>query len=142
MARTPIDLTGQRFGRLVVVRFECKEASSPVLPLTYRWLCRCDCGTEKVVAASSLRSGHVKSCGGCVVYTGTRTLDLAGQRFGRLTVLTPAGTNRRHGATWTCRCDCGNETVVDARNLRAGNTKSCGCLKAEYFASLKRAGTS
>ena len=48
------DMTGQRFGRTVVVRH---FASKPA-----RWLCRCDCGTEHVARAASLRNGQTKSC--------------------------------------------------------------------------------
>lgn len=52
------NLAGQRFDRLVVL--ERGENSSTG---TVRWLCRCDCGTEKVVLAASLRSGVTRSCG-------------------------------------------------------------------------------
>ena len=63
----------------------------------------------------------------------SRCMDLTGQRFGKLTVLHrvedriyPSGT---HEVRWLCRCDCGNETEVAGKSLRAENgTKSCGCL--------------
>lgn len=48
-----IDITGQRFGRLVVVEY--------VKPS--RWLCRCDCGRETIVRQPSLRNNVTKSCG-------------------------------------------------------------------------------
>lgn len=53
-----IDLTGQRFGRLVVLKRveNTKKGSS-------RWLCRCDCGETKIHTAGILNSGDVKSCG-------------------------------------------------------------------------------
>ena len=35
---------------------------------------------------------------------------------------------RRH---FLCRCECGNETVVEYSHLRGGTTKSCGCLRRE-----------
>jgi hypothetical protein len=55
--------------------------------------------------------------------------DLAGQRFGRLTVKHRAeGAGKPH---WLCQCDCGNQCVVIGENLRSGNTKSCGCLRKE-----------
>lgn len=59
-----------------------------------------------------------------------RKLNLTGQRFGRLVVLTSDRT-RRGTSAWRCRCDCGNETVVATGNLRNGNTSSCGCLRLE-----------
>jgi hypothetical protein len=56
--------------------------------------------------------------------------DLTGRRFGRLTALRPAG--RRHGRVmWLCRCACGRTHEVEARNLRDGNTRSCGRLRRE-----------
>ena len=59
-----IDLTGQRFGRLFVIREAGRDKGGHVL-----WLCRClgktgdDCGKEVIVSASDLRSGKTKSCG-------------------------------------------------------------------------------
>ena len=57
-------------------------------------------------------------------------LNLAGQRFGKLTVLAPAEKVGRYTA-WLCRCECGREAVVATRKLRGGETKSCGCLKPD-----------
>ena len=52
-----IDLTGQRFGRLVVVkRVENKGKS-------VAWECICDCGNKKIVTSIGLTRGHTKSCG-------------------------------------------------------------------------------
>ena len=58
-------------------------------------------------------------------------IDETGNRYGRLTVLEFAGIEKRKHALWRCRCDCGNEIVVQGKNLRSGNTKSCGCLNAD-----------
>jgi hypothetical protein len=52
-----IDLTGQRFGRLVVVSCAGKKKQR------LQWLCRCDCGNEKIIRATSLTSGNTTSCG-------------------------------------------------------------------------------
>lgn len=58
--------------------------------------------------------------------------DLTGMRFGRLTVLGLAGYEPRYKTTtWAVRCDCGNEFRCYRTNLVNGNTKSCGCLKAD-----------
>ena len=59
-----------------------------------------------------------------------KKLDLAGQKFGKLTVLAPVENVGTHTA-WLCRCECGQETVVATRRLRDGRTKSCGCLKPD-----------
>lgn len=55
-----------------------------------------------------------------------KKLDLTGQRFGKLTVLGPA-ENIGTRTAWLCRCDCGQETIVPTRRLRAGRRTSCGC---------------
>ena len=53
-----IDLTGHRFGRLVVIREYGRAKDRQVT-----WLCRCECGAEVVVKAGNLRSGNTQSCG-------------------------------------------------------------------------------
>ena len=59
--------------------------------------------------------------------------NLIGQKFGKLTVESSAGTNKWKHRLWECKCDCGNIVIVDTSRLRNGHTKSCGCLhpKAE-----------
>lgn len=52
------DLTGQRYGRLVVI---CREGSTDTGRAT--WLCKCDCGTVSVKIGKLLVNGHCKSCG-------------------------------------------------------------------------------
>ena len=56
-----IDLTGQRFGRLLVV----KRAGSDKQKRA-KWECQCDCGNEAVVVSSYLINGETKSCG-CLI---------------------------------------------------------------------------
>lgn len=52
-----VDISGERFGRLVAERPLGKIDGK------YRWLCRCDCGNEVVHIVGDLRCGNVKSCG-------------------------------------------------------------------------------
>jgi len=56
-------------------------------------------------------------------------IDIAGQKFNKLTVVSHMGTNEYKKVLWQCICDCGNKIVVPAGALKSGNTKSCGCLK-------------
>lgn len=51
------DLTGMKFGRLTVVKFDHKKGKK-----TY-WLCKCDCGNTKLVRSDCLKQGQVQSCG-------------------------------------------------------------------------------
>lgn len=62
--------------------------------------------------------------------------DLTGQRFGRLTVRERAEkpahiSDKTRGIYWRCDCQCGGSKIVLAYNLKQGNVKSCGCIKAE-----------
>jgi hypothetical protein len=57
--RKLIDLTGQHFGRWTVLALHPKRSKHR----NARWHCVCDCGGERLVAASSLRQGGSKSCG-------------------------------------------------------------------------------
>ena len=57
MGRKTPDLTGQRFGRLVVTE------RGPSSTGHAKWRCRCDCGNEAVVGSNALRSGFTQSCG-------------------------------------------------------------------------------
>ena len=54
-----IDLTGQRFGRLVVLWKQGLDKSKR----NTLWFCRCDCGKEKAVSFGALKSGATQSCG-------------------------------------------------------------------------------
>lgn len=117
-----IDLTGQRFGRLVVLcRAEGKNGRS-------YWLCRCDCGKDCVVQGQLLRNGHTKSCG-CLQTENRLGEDLTGKRYGRLTVLSLVSVKNRD-SLWLCRCDCGKLLEV-RRSLLTAGVKSCGCLGIE-----------
>lgn len=57
-----------------------------------------------------------------------RIKDLSGQRFGRLTAINRTEQKRKSCYLWLCKCDCGNETLVDTYYLTHGQRKSCGCL--------------
>ncbi len=52
--------------------------------------------------------------------------NMEGKVFGLLTVLEFAGYGASGRAKWLCRCECGQEVIVDGANLRCGNSRSCG----------------
>lgn len=125
------DLTGQRFGRLVVIKQVENDAKNGV-----RWLCQCDCGNQCVVLSNTLIKGDTMSCG-CkrseIVHR-LKFKDLVGQRFGKLQVIHQAeyrtdlsGIKKVY---WHCKCDCGNECDVFSGLLSNGHTQSCGCIKS------------
>lgn len=126
-----IEMTGGRYGRLTVLEKVKKDNDTRAF-----WRCRCDCGNEIVASGKDLRSGHTVSCGCyCRESNSTKkTKDMTGKRFGKLTVIERAGTDKFGKATWLCKCDCGNEVIVPGGNLRSGNTTSCGCAFSEIVA--------
>lgn len=125
------DLTGQVFGSLTVLsRAENRGKRAS-------WNCRCSCGNEKIVTAQNLKSGRTKSCGCRRYHREGCHEDLTGKRFGKLTVLYPAGKIDEESAMgWHCRCDCGQETDISERKLLYGISKSCGCLRQETWDNI------
>jgi hypothetical protein len=71
---------------------------------------------------------------------GRPVIDIAGQRFGRLTVVSFHGIHQRNSA-WLCACDCGKPTIATGHKLKSGGTRSCGCLRTEIRTSHGLAGT-
>lgn len=132
------DLTGQRFGRLVVIE-EAPPGRTPKGVAIRRWRCRCDCGNEVTVNQSSLTASKrgTRSCG-CLQREKAheQAVDMTGQRFGRLVVVdkVPLDKPQPNGLTflWRCRCDCGNEVLHQRKTLIAGEATSCGCYQREY----------
>ena len=54
----------------------------------------------------------------------SRTIDITGQKFGKLTAIAYEGKK-----LWRCQCDCGGISTVRGALLRNGHTLSCGCQK-------------
>jgi hypothetical protein len=65
MGRLLVDLTGKRFGRWMVLAIHPKRVryGRRRLAVQALWLCRCDCGTERLMLGSNLRCGVSTSCG-------------------------------------------------------------------------------
>lgn len=112
------DLSGQRFGQLVVLGPSDQRANGFIV-----WDCQCDCGNKKGVTTPNLTSGRTKSCG-CA-----KVRDLTGQQFDKLTVLRKTDLRRNGFVVWECICQCGNTTMVTTNNLTGGTVHSCGCTR-------------
>jgi hypothetical protein len=65
-----------------------------------------------------------KSC----TNTFSKTLNLVGQTFGKLTVISLHGKTRFRYNIWLCKCECGGIKTATTNDLRRGDTRSCGCL--------------
>ena len=116
-----IDITGQKFGRLTVIKQI--KGTRPV-----KWLCKCDCGNEVEVVGKNLRTEKTFSCG-CYnqEQRSNRFIDYTGQKFGKLTVI-KIFEHTIGNIKWLCKCDCGGEIILPSHNI--GRTLSCGCLRS------------
>lgn len=142
MANRLKDLTGQRFGRLVVLELD-QEKSTPKRKF---WKCQCECGNIKSIRTDSLikKQNPTISCG-CYNKERLRETkhhkDYTGQKFGMLTPIKPLykyrgkGDNKR--MIWLCKCDCGNFTEVSSQDFQSRHSKSCGCLKSQGELKIK-----
>lgn len=113
------DLTGQRFGKLVVLQDSNKRASNGAVI----WQCQCDCGNITEVVGSNLtRKTHPTQSCGCK----TNAINLTGQKFHHLLALEPTDKRSNDKIIWKCQCDCGNIHYVHSANLISGAVQSCG----------------
>ena len=115
------DITGQRFGRLLV-KGRVEGNGRPT------WQCHCDCGKQCIVVGEDLRGGKTRSCG-CLRAEGCRrSSDLTGAMFGLWGVIERAGSSSSGEALWLCLCTgCGIERRVRSSQLMWGRSLSCGC---------------
>ncbi|MBO5897533.1 MAG: hypothetical protein J6R04_00815 [Clostridia bacterium] len=132
------DIVGQHFGRWVVVKRE-QDYVSPSGYHRTQWLCKCSCGTERIVDASSLMGGRSISCG-CYkaeITSKTTLIDIINKRFGRLVVLERVEDHITSGGRqiprYLCNCDCGNLHTATSSSLLSGSVKSCGCLQQDVW---------
>lgn len=79
--------------------------------------CKCDCGNIfKLTGTVLKRKNNNLQC----------DCSLIGKRFGNLVI---KSVNRKKSVIYcTCKCDCGNVSIVQYNNLKSGHTSSCGCL--------------
>ena len=94
-------------------------------------ICECECGAIKPVWVINLINNSSKNCG-CgrkEMLRETRTKNLVGQRFGKLTVVELLEeSDKFNRRLYRCRCDCGNEIITSSICLIGKHTSSCGCL--------------
>lgn len=126
--RKIIDLSGRVFNGVVVESCAGKDSTKKTL-----WNCRCFCGMPFQTTGLNLASGNTKSCGCLRRRPADNQVDIVGQTFGRLTVLSrvKSATGRRD--SFLCLCICGKNTVVSNTHLKNGHTQSCGCLLREHL---------
>jgi hypothetical protein len=62
-----------------------------------------------------------------------KTLDLTGQRFGRLTAVSFSRVDHHQKRLWWWQCDCGQRKEINHSLVRQGRISSCGCLAKELL---------
>jgi len=119
------DLTGRQFGHWSVLKRAADYVDRKGQSKQTQYLCRCVCGTEKVVGRNSLVRGSSKSCG-CRQYE-----DLLGKTVGNFEVLELSHVVTKGsmpGAHWKVKClRCGDVVVRRGSDLK--KIQSCGCLR-------------
>ncbi len=134
MANKLKDLTGQRFGKLIVLELD-QEKSTPKRKF---WKCQCDCGNIKSIRSDSLTSKKAPTVS-CGCYNKERLqetkhikYDIQGKRFGKLIAIKPTERrNTQNKTIWYCTCDCGGFAEVLRDDLLRGHTTSCGCNRSK-----------
>lgn len=124
-----IDLTGQRFGRWMVIDRAPDHFTKSGTRITM-WNCACDCGQEKTVSANSLRKGASTSCG-CV-----STSKLIGRNKERAkhNGCRRGNRERLYGVWWAMHQRCYYEKHKDYSEYGGRGISVCEAWKNDYFA--------
>lgn len=111
-----IDLTGKRYGRLVVIERAKNKGSKTA------WLCKCDCGNEKIVSGDKLKTGNTKSCG-CL----NKELTIRRSSTHKM-------TNTRLYRLWLgIKKRCYNKNQPEYKNYGAKGIKMCDEWKNDFI---------
>lgn len=126
-----IDITGQRYGRLVAI-----SKSKNVNGRT-SWLCKCDCGNMKNVTSNSLRRGAIKSCGCIRKEQASSRSKLAGEKRGRQLKKHGGSSERLYGVWKSMNQRCSNHHNSNYQDYGGRGIKVCDEWKNDY-ASFKK----
>lgn len=123
-----INLTGQRREKLLVI----KQLDERTHDGQVQWLCKCDCGNDRVVTTRQFNHNKPTSCG---CWKKPREYpDKTGEQYGKLTVIKKSKKIRTKSGKikvmWECLCDCGNTILIDTSSWNSRAYYSCGCWKS------------
>jgi len=139
---------GTKFSKWTVIGEEVKQETKAGYAAMH--LCRCICGTERLVRKYALVGNKSKGCG-CdnnKDKEGIQRLVLEpGQIFGKLVVEKFDHSERistKNKSTkpfirfyYKCKCNCGKRAIINSANLKSGNSKSCGCIRSPDLTGQK-----
>lgn len=139
MATSKINYIGKIFGSLEIIG-ESESYRQPSGKLVKRVLCKCICGTEKIIVYKDLKRGDTKSCG---CYRNSFKNDIVKNNvYGLLTIIqevekyvSPSGEKSRRVL---CQCVCGVNKEYNLQTLKAGKNKDCGCVFKKEVATKRK----
>lgn len=121
-----IDLAGQRLGRWLVIT---RAPKGQRLGRQTHWLCRCDCGAEKVVQMTALRNGRSRSCGCAVAESTAKRFTTHGDTVHR--------TDTKEWRAWKdAKARCHNASHHSFNNYGGRGIVVCERWRNDYAAFL------
>lgn len=133
MPRIAKDITGKRFGRILVL------ARSGLVSGAATWNCRCDCGNNFIAQGGNLRKGDTRSCG-CLRNETTRKRSL---KHGHIIKIGGRRTASRTYRCWTNMISrCENKNVPAWRHYGGRGITVCKRWRSSFVAFLKDMGES
>lgn len=121
------NFVGETFGELTVL-CELEPHITPNGSKQRIVQCKCSCGNIFTIRLTNAKKSQ--KCKDCL--DKDRRIDITGQRFGKLMVVSMAkdytSPTGHRLSRCNCHCDCGNNVTVNMSALVTGFTKSCGCL--------------
>ena len=128
-----IDLTGQRFGMLTVLKMVYDNKKKNFSHCE----CLCDCGKTVIKGSYPIRHSKQEPSCGCknrehMIKKLSKKIE--GQKFGRLLILESIWDDV---AKVKCLCDCGKEVILNRNSVITKHTKSCGCLQKDTMRNIR-----
>ena len=139
MGKKIIDLTGKRFGYLLVKEQAGKDKHGHTL-----WKCDCDCGNKDYIVSGDRLTRNITTSCGCKQKKqfDKEIQKLIGKKVNRLTVIERAqnyvSPKGKSHTMLKCKCDCGEIVVLDKYFVTKGIVKSCGCLQKEVASKMSK----
>lgn len=119
-----IDLSNKVFGKLRVIEIDKFSIKKEL-----KWICKCECGKFRSVYGTILRKGNASSCINCQNKKGRPVVDISGQVFGQLTVISISADITGKDRNWICLCTCGYAFTANGSAIRSKRYISCNDCK-------------
>ena len=132
------NLIGKKFGHLTVINKDTirmnKIKNEKNISVSY-WICECDCESKTIISVCGNSLKHNKK-----THCGCQNINrnyIIGNKYGKLLVESFA-YSKNNKLYFNCKCDCGNECIINSSRLKNGYTKSCGCLHIAFISNLNK----